>query len=344
MKHPFINNRILSLYYALFWLVMGVGSILLQTLWAKNSFVISVSESISVFVVYPILGISIWYLVKYNTISENNLTKNILFHIFAGTIITALWLYISFVIAGSLDVMSYLYSELPSKILTGYLLYAGYVVFFYAIGYYNSLKDKIEREAEMKSLIREAELSALKSQINPHFLFNSLNSISSLTISDPEKAQEMVINLSSVMRYSLQHSQEETVSLKEELDIIKMYLGIEKIRFGKKLNPVFNIEDSCLKAKIPNMILQPLMENAIKYGVYDATEPISIFVSCHSDDKFFHIIIENEYDASSINNKGEGIGLKNIRQRLELIYSNPNLLMISDNKKTFKVELLIPQK
>ena len=216
--------------------------------------------------------------------------------------------------------------------------------FFYAISYYNSLKEKIEREAEMKSLVRDAELSALKSQINPHFLFNSLNSISSLTISNPVKAQEMVINLSMVMRYSLQHNQRETVSLKEELENIKLYLGIEKIRFGKKLNPIFEIEESCLKAEIPNMILQPLFENAIKYGVYEATEPVRIYVSCQSEDKYFHIIIDNEYEPDSVKNKGEGIGLNNIRQRLELMYGNPNLLKITDNKTSFKVELMIPQK
>ena len=344
MKHPFISNRILSLYYGLFWLVMGVGGVLLQTLWARSSFIISVSESISIFVLFPILGASIWYLVKYNGISENDWSRNILFHLVASSILNVIWLYVSFIIAKSFDAQDYLYRTLPTKILTGYLLYVGYVVFFYAISYYNSLKEKIEREAEMKSLVRDAELSALKSQINPHFLFNSLNSISSLTISNPVKAQEMVINLSMVMRYSLQHNQRETVSLKEELENIKLYLGIEKIRFGKKLNPVFEIEENCLKAEIPNMILQPLFENAIKYGVYEATKPVGIYMSCQSKNKYFHIIIDNEYEPDSVKNKGEGIGLRNIRQRLELMYGNPNLLKITDNRTSFKVELMIPQK
>ncbi len=344
MKHPFFDSRILSLYYALFWGVMCLGSIFLQTLWADTSFYVNVSESISIFLVFPILGASIWYLVRYNSFAEKNWARVSLIHFIAATVITGIWLYLSFIIAKAFDAQNYLYRTLPSKILSGYLLYVGYVLFFLAIGYYNSLKEKIEREAEMKSLIRDAELSALKSQINPHFLFNSLNSISSLTISNPEKAQEMVINLSTVLRYSLQHSQDEVVSLKEEMDVIRLYLSIEKIRFGEKLNPVYKVEEDCLKAEIPNMILQPLMENAIKYGVYEATEPVSILIACSSDEKFYHVIIENEYDAESTNNKGEGIGLKNIRQRLELIYGNSNLLRITDNKKTFKVELLIPQK
>ena len=130
MKHPFISNRILSLYYGLFWLVMGFGGVLLQTLWARSSFIISVSESISIFVLFPILGASIWYLVKYNGISENDWSRNILFHLVASSILNIIWLYVSFIIAKAFDAQEYLYRTLPSKILTGYLLYVGYVVFF----------------------------------------------------------------------------------------------------------------------------------------------------------------------------------------------------------------------
>ncbi|WP_163709865.1 sensor histidine kinase [Mangrovibacterium lignilyticum] len=346
MKHPFINNRVLSLYYIVFWLIIGLINFFVQVFWYDISYSLGFIESVVIFGLYPIMGASIWYVIQYNRLDENDWTKNILFHFVAATIMNVIWLYLSYVLVKMVEesYVEFIEKSLPSKVLTGYLLYAGYVVFFYAVNYYNTLKDKIKRESELKMLIRDAELSALKSQINPHFLFNSLNSISSLTISKPERAQEMVINLSSFMRYSLQHSREETVSLKDELDHIKLYLGIEKIRFGKKLNPVFQIEEKCLNAQIPNMILQPLLENAIKYGVYEATEPVNIQISCKPESAFFLITIENEYDAGSIKNKGEGIGLKNIRQRLELIYGNPNLLRITDLKTSFKVELMLPQK
>lgn len=346
MKHPFINNRILSLYYSLFWLLMGVGNTLLQHLWYKMSFEAALLESCSIFVLYPVLGASIWYLIKYNGLREEDWLLNLLFNFIAATILNVVWLYLSFILVKMIDPshLSYLYDALPSKILTGYLMYAVYVVFFYAVSYYNSLKEKIEKESELKSLIRDAELSALKSQINPHFLFNSLNSIASLTISNPEKAQEMVINLSAFMRYSLQHGQEETVALSEELENIKLYLSIEKIRFGRKLNPVFVVEEQCMLARIPSMILQPLLENAIKYGVYEASGPVGIYVRCKSEEGFFHIAIENDYEPESVRNRGEGIGLRNIRQRLELIYGNPGLMKITDNKTSFKVELMFPQK
>ena len=345
MKHPFINNRILSLYYGLFWLILGVSNTLLQTLWYKINLDVSVLESFSIFFLYPILGSSIWYLIKYNGLRENDWFLNLLFHFIAATILNAVWLCLEFILVKIINDthLEYLYDTLPLKILAGYLMYAVFVVSFYAVNYYNSLKEKIEKEAELRALIREAELSALKSQINPHFLFNSLNSISSLTISNPEKAQEMVIHLSTFMRYSLQHSQDETVSLREELENLKLYLEIEKVRFGEKLNPLFEVDEGCLQVQIPNMIMQPLFENAIKYGVYEATDPVRIYVRCCSENGYFYISIENDYDPESIRNKGEGIGLKNIRQRLDLIYGNPNLMLITDKKTSFKVELRFPQ-
>jgi LytS/YehU family sensor histidine kinase len=219
-----------------------------------------------------------------------------------------------------------------------------YLVFFYAVNYYQSLKEKIKKESEYKTLLREAELQALKSQINPHFLFNSLNSISSLTVSNPEKAQEMVINLSTFMRYSLMHNEKEMVPFSRELENIKLYLSIEKVRFGKKLNAEFEIDSHCLEAEIPNMILQPLFENAIKYGVYETTEQVTINTSCVCEGNLLKIKIVNDYDADTIKRRGEGIGLRNIRQRMQIIYNQPDLIKITDHKTKFEVQLIIPQK
>lgn len=345
MKHPFINNKTLMLYYGVFWVVMGTANILIQTLWYGNELTISILSSISFFVLYPVLGASIWYIIKYNSLDETEISWVVLYHLIGATILNAIWIYLGFILIKMVneESLALLYKTLPTKIFMGYVMYTIYVIFFYAINYYQSLKEKIKKEAELKALIREAELSALKSQINPHFLFNSLNSIASLTVSDPEKAQEMVITLSTFMRYSLQHDQDEVVSLKDELENIKLYLSIEKVRFGKKLNPVFEIEEGCHDCQIPNMILQPLFENAIKYGVYEATGPVSIKTTCESKSNYILISIENDYEADSVKNRGEGIGLRNIKQRLELIYGTADLLRITDNNSCFKVELSLPK-
>jgi len=346
MKHPLTHNYRLLLFYALFWAVIAAINIVLQVIWYNVPITYSLLDSGTSYVLYPLLGSSIWYSIRYNSLEEVSAVRLILFHFIAASILCGMWVYISYAIYQPFisDDNNYLKESLPSKIFAGYVMYMIYLVFFYAVNYYQSLKEKIKKESEYKTLIREAELQALKSQINPHFLFNSLNSISSLTVSNPEKAQEMVINLSTFMRYSLQHNEKEMVSFSRELDNIKLYLSIEKVRFGKKLNAEFEIDAHCMEAEIPNMILQPLFENAIKYGVYETTEQVTIKTTCQCDGKTLRISIVNDYDASTIKKRGEGIGLRNIRKRMEIIYNQPDLIQVTDHKTSFEVQLVIPQK
>ncbi len=346
MKHPLTHNYRLLGYYALFWVVIGIINLALQVFWYNVPLTYSLLDTGTTYVLYPLLGSSIWYSIRYNSLEEVGIARLVLFHFVAASILCGIWVYISYAIYQPFisENNDFLSKGIPSKIFAGYIMYTIYLVFFYAVNYYESLKEKIKKESEYKSLIREAELQVLKSQINPHFLFNSLNSISSLTVSNPEKAQEMVINLSTFMRYSLMHNEKEMVSFSRELENIKLYLSIEKVRFGKKLNAEFEIDAHCLEAEIPNMILQPLYENAIKYGVYETTEQVTIKTSCMCEGNVLKITIENEYDASTIKRKGEGIGLRNIRKRMEIIYNQPDLIKITDHKTSFEVQLVIPQK
>ncbi len=346
MNHPLSNNYRLLIYYALFWAVIGVTNLILQIFFYNVPLTLSLLDTVGTFVIYPLLGSSIWYSIRYNNLEEISIGRLIVFHFIAASILCGIWVMLIYAIFKPFmgQGNDFLKNTLPSKIFGGYVMYAVYLIFFYAVNYYQSLKEKIKKEGEYVALIREAELQALKSQINPHFLFNSLNSISSLTVSDPEKAQEMVINLSTFMRYSLLHNEKEMVSFTRELENIKLYLSIEKVRFGKKLNAEFEINAHCLEAEIPNMIMQPLFENAIKYGVYETTEQVTIKTTCTCDGNVLMITIVNDYDHSTLKRKGEGIGLRNIRKRMEIIYNQPDLMKITDNKTSFEVQLIIPQK
>lgn len=346
MKHPLTNNVRLLLSYVLFWAIISIINIVLQVFWYDVPWTFSLLDTGTNYLLFPTLGSSIWYSIRYNSLEEVSASRLLLFHFIAASILCAIWVYISYAISSPfISEEDHSFEKmLPSKVFAGYLMYAINLIFFYAVNYYQTLKEKIQKEVEYKTLIREAELQALKSQINPHFLFNSLNSISSLTVSNPEKAQEMVINLSSFMRYSLMHEEKEMVTFSRELDNIKLYLSIEKVRFGKKLNIEFIIDEHCHQAEIPNMILQPLFENAIKYGVYETTETVTIKTVCQCDGNFLRITITNDYDASTLSRKGEGIGLKNIRKRMEIIYNQPDLVRLTDHKTSFEVQLVIPQK
>ncbi len=346
LRHPFFTNPRLTLYYGLFWLVASVVMVVIFTVANRIDLKIAMVEVFSFIIIYALIGSSIWYVIKYTTLENNSALKIIVGHLIAASIIVIIWMYLGVVIIKLLhpEAEKWFNRGMINRVFGGYMMYLIFVVFFYAVNYYQSFKEKVKSEGKLLSLVKEAELHALKSQINPHFLFNSLNSISSLTMSDPGRAQEMVINLSQLMRYSLKHNQNEKVLFKQEFENNKLYLQIEKVRFGSKLNPVFDIDENCLKAEIPNMILQPLYENAIKYGVYEATEPVEIKTICKYNEEFLQIIISNPYDANVQSKKGEGIGLRNIRDRLQIIYGNPYLLKMDDDKKNFTVTLTIPQK
>ncbi len=345
MRHPFITYPKLGIFYAIFWVVIALGNSIIQWKWDDISFGVSLGLCIVFYFSFAIIGTGIWFVIQYISFEGNSNFRFISSHLIAATIIIAIWLYISSVIVKllGLHVEGYFKASIPYWLFGGYLLYVVFVISYLAITYYSNFKDKVRKEGELRSLVKEAELHALKSQINPHFLFNSLNSISSLTMSDPGRAQEMVINLSSLMRYSLKHNQNEKVPFREELENIKHYLDIEKVRFGSKLNTVFEIEDKCLSAKIPNMLLQPLYENAIKYGVYEATDPVDVITKCTKNGEFLVITISNEYDPNVITKKGEGIGLRNIKERLQVIFENPGLIQIENSDNIFTVTLSIPQ-
>jgi hypothetical protein len=344
-RHPFITNPKLLFGYGIFWILVASVMVAVSTLANGVPVTTALLEIFSFLLLFAFVGTPIWYVIKYSTLENHSILRVVFAHIIAASIIIFIWMYIGVVLIKILhpNPQEWMQQAMPNRLVAGYGLYIGYVIFFYAVNYYFGFKEKARNETRLKGLVKEAELHALKSQINPHFLFNSLNSISSLTMTDPLRAQEMVINLSQLMRYSLKHDQKEKVSIKQELENNKLYLNIEKVRFGKKLNPVFAIEENCLKAEIPNMILQPLYENAIKYGVYEATETIDVITHVRCNNDFLEVTISNTYDKNVLSKKGEGIGLKNIRDRLQLIYNNPHLMRIENKNNEFTVTLTLPQ-
>jgi hypothetical protein len=227
-RHPFLTNPRLTIYYGLFWLVASVIMVLIFTLANGVDLYIALVEVFSFVIIYALIGGSIWYVIKFTTLENNTAYRIILAHLIAASIIVFIWMYLGVVMTKIFipEVSNIMRRGMVNRIFGGYIMYLFFVIFFYAVNYYQSFKDKLKNEGKLLSLVKEAELHALKSQINPHFLFNSLNSISSLTMSDPARAQEMVINLSQLMRYSLKHDQKEKVSFKQELENNKLYLQI----------------------------------------------------------------------------------------------------------------------
>ncbi|NJK87219.1 MAG: histidine kinase [Bacteroidales bacterium] len=348
MINPLFGKRNYYILYTGIWIIVAGVHLFVLTYEHVIDLEIAITESIVANFIIAFLGLSLWYPVFYLHYKHTNVFVSILQLMILSVVANIIWFAITFLILGTTFSHNeaynhYLFQSIPWKLAMGLLYYFLIVLFYNFIIYYQNFKDKVESESELKALIKESELKSLKSQINPHFLFNSLNSISSLTIISPEKARDMIIKLSEFLRYSLSSNERNLTSLEKEVNNVNRYLDIEKVRFGNRLNIVKNIDEECYTKSLPWLILQPLIENSIKYGVYENIDNSTIELNARCTQDALKLEIINNYDEELIINKGEGIGLQNIRRRLKLIYNKENLIQIFNNQGIFKIVLTFPQ-
>lgn len=313
---------------------------------------LSVSEAIADSfvsnVLFAAIGLGLWFPIFFGKSDEEKLLNTIINNIFGAVVAISFWIGISYFILTSLlnsatDYIGFLKSSIPWRAGIGLLYYEVIILVYYLMIYYRNNKENQLKEAELKALVTESQLNSLKSQINPHFLFNSLNSISSLTMTQPAKAQEMIIKLSEFLRYTTSNKDERFTTLEEEMNNINRYLDIEKIRFGKRMLIRQSIDEHCRKLKLPGLILQPLLENAIKYGVYESIDESVIEIICNCNSAALSVIVRNKWDPEFQSKKGEGVGLKNIRSRLGILYNRDDLFKIRKESDLFEVNIVFPQ-
>lgn len=198
-------------------------------------------------------------------------------------------------------------------------------------------------EAQMIQLSKDAELAQLRQQLQPHFLFNSLNSINALVITQPKKAREMILLLSEFLRGTIRKDTQSWVTLTDEINYLKMYLDIERVRFGHRLEVRFEVEESGYAMKIPQLLIQPLLENAIKHGLYGVTGEVQIRFKAQKSDNYLMVQVENPFDSSGTVAEGTGFGLSSVERRLYLLFGRKDLLDKKIESGTFSVQLKIPQ-
>lgn len=201
------------------------------------------------------------------------------------------------------------------------------------------------REKENEKLMRETELSGLRQQFQPHFIFNSLNSISALAGTNPDLARKMIEQLSDLLRGTVKKESNQLVPLRDEFNHLQLYLDIEKVRFGHRLVTEVKADDTALEMKLPSLLLQPVLENAIKFGLYDTVGEVVIKVAARVDQNNLIIEIKNPFDPSSAAPKsGTGFGLSSIQRRLSLLFYRNDLLTTQQNENVFTTTVKIPQR
>ncbi|WP_211240587.1 sensor histidine kinase [Adhaeribacter aquaticus] len=239
---------------------------------------------------------------------------------------------------------SFFVKSLPVRFSIAFLV-LGWVAMLSVLWYnQQEQKESLKRQADAEKLAREAELFKLRQQLQPHFLFNSLNSISALIGSRPQEARKMVHQLSDFLRSTLKKEDHQWVSFSEELQHLELYLEIEKVRFGHRLATVIQQEEACGELMLPPMLLQPIVENAIKFGLYDTTEGVIISLQAKREANYLKIQVSNPFDAQTAQPKrGTGFGLAGIQRRLFLLFARTDLLSTATDNSLFITTIKIPQ-
>ncbi|HEY5511601.1 MAG TPA: histidine kinase [Prolixibacteraceae bacterium] len=346
MERPGITNKYSLVFYWIGPILLGIFQTGFNLYFEILPLGISLVDGLVFSFMLGAFDMAIWFVVRYNSSDEKPFAQILTSHLTAAVVLSLVWVYSSGFITRLIITdplyLTYQENHLSNRIFIGFIFYTLMATVFYLFIFYSKNREKADREQELKQELREAVLRALKSQINPHFLFNSLNSIASLTFTNPGKAHEMVIALSDFMRYSLRKQHTELVSLEEEINHIRLYLQIEKIRFGEKMTYSFQVGPECFACQIPTLLLQPLFENAVKYGVYETSEQVEISLTAKKEGDHIAIVLINNYELESTPRKGEGIGLKNVQERLRLVYNSNNLMKIEDKDGVFAVTIYLP--
>jgi len=335
--------------YLLAWVPLAAILVVLTASGGARSWLEACIIVIPLCAVYAFVCLSAWYTAKSAPLQAENALRLILRHFLAAGIVSFLWV-------GFASVLTFLLSRTPAFSglnerfgpLIGPFFGAGFLLYLLAVAlHYVLLSLEASREAqarvmETSILAREAELKALKAQVNPHFLFNSLNSISALTSVDPAKAREMCILLADFLRMTLGLGEKNTIPLSEELALIDRFLAIEKVRFGSRLRVQERIQEESKAMLVPPLVLQPLVENAVVHGIANLPEGGAIYLTSHTQDRWLTLTVENTFDPEATSTRRNGMGLANVRRRLEGCYATGATVRVNTQADRFRVELSLP--
>lgn len=265
------------------------------------------------------------------------------------SVLAVLWLFLSrtilmLVIKEASDYESFFSQSIPIRLAIGFLV-IGCMALISVLWYTIHDQREIEkRKEEAEKLSREAELYKLRQQLQPHFLFNSLNSINALIGSQPQKARNMIQQLSDFLRGTLKKEEHQWISLEDEFQHLQLYLEIEKVRFGHRLSTEIKNDTDGMKLQLPAMLLQPVVENAIKFGLYDTTGDITISIEAQKEDGSLLVRVKNPFDPeTSSPKKGTGFGLSSVQRRLYLLFARNDLLQTETRDEMFITTIKIPQ-
>jgi two-component system sensor histidine kinase AlgZ len=345
--HPILTRRSRLLLYLSVWIAFGLLlSVVLvfggraPTLWALE-FAMPIALALG------LQSLSFWYLVQALPPGETAPMRMALIWCVAGIGSLIIWLAIAYGWAQFLLDPGAEYPEgamamLPLLIFAGAIGILLAVLGHYLVGAFQRSLVAERRALEMQVLAREAELKSLRAQLDPHFLFNSLNSVAALIGNDTAAARQMCFLMAQFFRKSLTLARERSIPLSEEITLIETFLAIERVRFGDRLRTKFEVADDVRDIAVPPLVLQPLVENAVHHGVAHLLEGGEVCVSARRREGLVEIVVENPCDPDRPASRSTGVGLNNVRSRIETLAGNRASVDVDARETSFRVSILLP--
>ncbi len=330
--------------FILCWLViMTDHAIVLH--WFGLSWKISIIDSLVSNTLLLLAGLLVMNTLRYYLPRRERYLHLLAWAIFLTVVIILLdgWILRS-IFANNINYILLLHHSLIVRISLDFLLLCC-LILVSALWYHQlEIKEQDEINKDAEKLAKEAELFKLRQQLQPHFLFNSLNSINALIGSRPEEARKMVQQLSDFLRGTIKKEETQWVTLQDELQYLQLYLDIEKVRFGNRLATEMNVDETTPSMKLPALLLQPIVENAIKFGLYDTIGDTVIRLYATKEENNLVIRVLNPFDPeTSSPQQGTGFGLKSVQRRLYLLFARNDLLITQAKENIFTTIVKIPQ-
>jgi two-component system sensor histidine kinase AlgZ len=344
--HPVLADRKRLALYLLAWGFVAVLVALLAIEPGGTALRDAIRLTVPPTLLYAFVCMAGWYQARALPLRASRAWVLLVTYLLTSLGASGIWLAMFKLWARLLDLTRVVDTHAPVFIVAGALLYLLAMALHYLIVAFEEARQIETREMEVKVLAREAELKVLKAQLDPHFLFNSLNSISSLCGSNPATARTLTTLLAEYLRKSLRIGSAQSITLSEELELTSSYLAIERIRFGPRLEVEQTIDESVRGFAVPPLLLQPLVENAVRHGIGQLLDGGVVQIDARRDGTRVRISVENRCDpdrpSHRSSHQGEGIGLANTRRRIATYYGDDARIEVVDEPARFRVAFSLP--
>ncbi len=347
--NPILRDRKSLFLYLLVWSAIGLLLAALLVVQGNAGWGGALLFSLPMVLAYAFASLSVWYVCRAFPLESTSLMLVLSVFLVSALLTSALWELCGFAWARVLgfllpeaDVARWHEQAVPLLAVAGVVLFLlSASVHYLVLTFENSRK--AERNAlELEVLARNAELKALRAQINPHFLFNSLNSISALTAGDPASARAMTLKLAGFLRLSMDYGARPTIPLEQELALALEFLEIEKVRFGSRLRVDIDVNAAAMSCAVPALLLQPLVENAVSHGIAHLLDGGTVRIGGRTSDNQLLLSVENPVDPAAPGGTGQGVGLDNVRQRLWRLHASAARVEARREGEVFVVALTLP--